>query len=152
MFSREPAKDSGSVSGCPRECGCEHILISRGQPDPNRHRTSVVTQVHRTRLKKGLSPDDYLARLGFSERRSHLLDVDLYHRNEYVIELTKTLADFPKRLACGDDDESRKIRRYFLVKAYVEDRDPVDGEKILNNACLDLEDDLVLVKPSLDQF
>lgn len=150
LLSRDSSGGSGSVPGCPKGCGCEHVLISRGQPDPNRHRTSVVTRVRKARLVGNQSPDDYLARLGYAEYRSHLLDVDLYHRCECALELTQTLADFSKRPV--NDNEWEKYEGYLLVKAYVEDKEPEVSENMLNSVCLELEDDVSLIKPSLDQF
>ncbi|KAI5170921.1 hypothetical protein PAEPH01_1557 [Pancytospora epiphaga] len=151
LISKGSLSKQTLVDGCSQDCECEHILINRSHPDPNRHRTSIATQVTKARLAPGINPDDYLTCLGYKECKSRLIEGVLYRRCKYSIELTRVIADYSVE-NLEEKDELEIQKKYFLVKVYIEDKEPGNSEEILNGACIDLEDDVILTKPSLENF
>lgn len=127
-----------------------HEIISRDTPDRNKQKTSVITKIRKTTAKNGQDPDKLLASMGYTLVSVNSVEVYSYHKNGYVIELSRFIKD-----NCSDMEGREKppeLYEYFLVKVFIEAEAGLAEETILNGAFRDLEDDIQLTKPPLSWF
>lgn len=137
-------------------------ITIREIPDKNKIRSSVVCRCNK------LIPDEdnavnnsvhILETIGFDYIKTNIVQGIKYLRNGYYIELTKILKE--EDIVDSSDEEdyngkefnaTSKMLIFYLVKVYVLSEDPTEGEKILENAMMDFEGIIKIVKPDLACF
>ncbi|KAM0681437.1 hypothetical protein GINT2_000639 [Glugoides intestinalis] len=136
--------------------GEETTLTFYEQPDRNKQRISITRQSDSVIFKGDYNK--FLTQIGYSYVTSINVEGYAYHRNGYVVEISRLkrkveIVDSSEEEAETADDEIPEcLFNTYLVKAFALVEKVNDGEHIINMAFQDLNDTIKLIKPDLNLF
>lgn len=136
--------------------GDETTLSFYDQPDRNKQRISITRQTDNVTFKGDYNK--FLTQIGYSYVTSINVEGYTYHRNGYVVEISRLkrkveiVDSSEEEEEVVDDEIPECLFSMYLVKAFALVEKINDGENIINMAFQDLNDTIRLTKPDLSFF